>query len=119
MTRRIPRHQDDAPPARDPWWTPRAKRLLATMGPRAVPFRELRASATTIVGEALAVDLICSCDLRGEIIRLGDSYVRSTPRQRERRLAELDAAEPADVGRDRVVTWEDSLSVDWFGGGDS
>ena len=71
MTRRIPRHQDDAPPARNAWWTPRAKRLLATMGPRAVPFRELRASAERIVGEAPAVDLICSCDLRGEIIRLG------------------------------------------------
>ncbi len=112
MTRRIPRHQDDAPPARNAWWTPRAKRLLATMGPRAVPFRELRSSATTIVGESLAIDLICSCDLRADIIRLGDSYVRSTPRQRERRLAELEASEPADVGLDRVLWWgEDSFTV--------
>ncbi len=116
MTRRIPRHQDDAPPARNAWWTPRAKRLLATMGPRAVPFRELRSSAERIVGDGLAVDLICAADLRADIIRLGSDYVRTTPRQRERRLAELDAAVPQDVGRDRILWWGESLTVDaWEG----
>lgn len=114
MTCRI-RTQDDAPPARNAWWTPRVRRLLATMH-GAVPFVALRSSAERIVGDGLATDLICAADLRADIVRLGDSYVRTTPTQRERRLHELDAAVPQDVGRDRVVTWEDSLSVDWFGG---
>lgn len=78
------------------------RRLLATMGPRAVPFAALAQSASRIVGDGLAVDLICAADLRAEIIRLGDSYVRSTPVQRERRLRELDAAEPADVGHANI-----------------
>lgn len=110
--------QDTCPHARAAYWDRPVRRLLATMH-GAVPFVALRSSATTIVGEALAVDLICAADLRADIIRMGDSYVRSTPRQRERRLAELEQSTPQDVGLDRILTWEDSLSVDWFGGGDS